>query len=92
MATENATRTAEFYLEHEDEYPVHAKLATVDIELEDGSFVTYFDLPADQQVQFLTTILSIRLNYLTKKLLKFRLLRNTSRSRIGLSKTIWNQN
>lgn len=70
MATENATRTAEFYLEHEDEYPVHAKLATVDIELEDGSFVTYFDLPADQQVQFVDDYTEYQAQLLNEKIVE----------------------
>ncbi len=44
---------AEYYLEHEEEYPMLAKLATIDVELEDGSIITYFDLPDDEKEEFL---------------------------------------
>lgn len=60
--------TAEFYLEHEDEYPMQAKLATIDIELEDGQIVTYFDLPEDQQIQFVDEYTEYQARLLSNKI------------------------
>ena len=44
--------TAEFYLENDLEYPMQAKLATIEIETENGDIISYFDLPEEEQVVF----------------------------------------
>ena len=41
--------TREDYLAHDIEYPVQAKLAAIDVELEDGSIISYFDLPEEEK-------------------------------------------
>ena len=71
--TKSETRTseiksAEFYLEHEDEYPVQAKLATIDIELENGSIISYFDLPEDEQSEFVDSYTLHQAELLTLKI------------------------
>ena len=66
VATE--VHTAEFYLEHEDDYPVQAKLATIDIELEDGSIITYFDLPEEEQNEFIDSYTQHQAELLTLKI------------------------
>lgn len=60
--------TAEFYLENEDDYPVQAKLATIDIETEDGTIVSFFDLPENEQLDFLDYYSNDQAMRLSKKI------------------------
>ena len=64
----NATQTAEFYLENEDEYPLQAKLATIEIELDNGTTVTYFDLSEEHQNQFLEDFTQYEAQQLSDKI------------------------
>jgi len=67
-ATTKENRGADFYLENEDDYPVLAKLAAVEIELEDGSIVSYFDLPREQQPAFLQEFMHSQAELLSEKI------------------------
>ena len=64
----NATQTAEFYLENEDEYPLQAKLATIEIELDNGTTATYFDLSEEHQNQFLEDFTQYEAQQLSDKI------------------------
>ena len=44
---------SEFYLTHDIEYPLFAKLASIDILTEEGNHVSFFDLPMEEQSRFI---------------------------------------
>ena len=60
--------TAEFYLENDIDYPMQAKLASIEIEKEDGSIVYYFDLPEEDQIVFVDMYTRYEAELLSEKL------------------------
>ena len=59
---------ARFYLDNAADYPVHAKLAGLDIETEDGTKINFFDLPAGQKEPFVDKLMETGTKDLTDKI------------------------
>lgn len=67
-ATDVEGKGADFYLANADDYPVLAKLASVQIGLADGATVSYFDLPAEQKPVFLREFMRCQAGLLSEKI------------------------
>ena len=60
--------TAAFYLENDIDYPVQARLATIDIETEDGDIISFYDLPEEDQVEFVDMYTQHQAQLLSEKI------------------------